>query len=226
MIDVLVPVLDRPQLIEPLITSLELSQKTVELHPLLLLTPGRDQDLKAVKASGAPYVVCNFELDRGDFARKINYGIVRSTHEWVLAAATDLCFHLGWAEQALRVAEETTKRFIGTQDLGNPGVLKGIHATHPLVHRSYIERHGTCDEPGKLYHEGYWHEWVDHEAVETAKWRGEWAFASEAIVEHIHPYFNKAERDWVYDRGHEQSREDHRLFARRRKLWRSKRSRS
>ena len=109
---------------------------------------------------------------------------------------------------------------VGTNDLGNRGTANGRHATHMLVTREYVERHGTIDEPGKFYHEGYPHELVDDEAVQTARARGAYAHAPDSIVEHLHPLWGKGEWDPLYMQIRARIEEGRVLFQPRRQLWR------
>ena len=220
---VLVPVLDRPQRAHRVTDSLREATAT-PYRLLFLCTKGDRKEIaachEAVEAFGGEVVICPFPLDGGDFARKTNYGISISSEPWVFAGADDLYFERGWDVVALAVAGSMRKRFIGTNDLHNPRVVRGKTATHPLVARSYIDECGTIDEPGKLYHEGYGHAWVDGEAAETAMARGEWAFARRAHVEHLHPLWTGAPADATYERGSESYLLDRELFLERRRLWR------
>ena len=104
---------------------------------------------------------------------------------------------------------------------GSPG--GGFHpraaATHFLVTRSYVEQFGTIDEPGKFFHEGYPHEWVDDEAIGTAQYRKAYAYADDSIVEHMHPAWGKADWDDTYRRMGQRMRDGQTLFNRRRSLW-------
>ena len=84
--------------------------------------------------------------------------------------------------------------------------------------REYVDR-GTIDEPGKLLHEGYPHEYVDDEFVQTAKKRGAWAFAEASIVEHLHPSWGKAPRDKLYDAQRQRMNAGRVVLNRRRHLW-------
>lgn len=115
--------------------------------------------------------------------------------------------------------EDTTVGVVGTNDLGNPRVIAGKTATHSLVTRAYVGEHGTVDEPGKVLHEGYQHNFCDTEFVETAKRRGAWAFAGDSVVEHLHPHWSKGDDDETYRRGQAGFEVDRRLHARRRRLW-------
>lgn len=155
---------------------------------------------------------------RGDYARKINHGVRAVSADWYFQGADDLVFHPGWLSAALRAAETNGARVIGTQDLCNPRTRGGRHSTHSLVARSYVEEVGTGDEPGKMLHEGYEHGFVDDELVYVAMRRREFAFARDAIVEHLHPTRAKAEMDSTYEKAL-----DPRSHARDRALWRQRR---
>ena len=117
------------------------------------------------------------------------------------------------------MAEDTTAGVIGTNDLGNATVMRGLHSTHPFVRRSYVEERGTIDEPGKCVHEGYSHQWVDTELIDTAKRRGQWAFAKHSHVEHMHPFWKKGTMDATYEQALSTSKEDYALYQERRLLW-------
>jgi len=98
-------------------------------------------------------------------------------------------------------------------------VMAGKHATHPLVRRAYVDEFGTIDEPGKIVHDGYCHMWVDNELCATAMARGQWAFARESHVEHLHPIFHKGKMDTTYEKALSTSKEDFAHFSARRHLW-------
>jgi hypothetical protein len=98
----------------------------------------------------------------------------------------------------------------------NPRVIKGRHATHPLVRRAYIERYGgTFDNSGAIYCEHYSHQYTDDELVQTAIRRKQWAFAANSRVEHLHPFFKGAQMDSTYRKAFADSRADRKLFQER-----------
>jgi hypothetical protein len=86
------------------------------------------------------------------------------------------------------------------------------------VNRDYWEC-GTIDERNLVCHEGYRHWFVDTELVETARVRGTYAHAHDALVEHFHPIYRGAEMDDTYRLGQSFVPQDRRLFMRRRRLW-------
>lgn len=216
-IAILVPVLGRPGNVRPLLESI--AEGTETPHRVLFLAQAGDKsEIRALKAVGADYVVRDFPM-HGNFAHKINYGVTMTDEPWVFAGADDLRFHMNWDVIALSVASASRKSFIGTNDMGNRLVMRGLHSTHSLVARSYIEEYGTIDEPGKLYCELYDHNWTDNEAVETAKARHQWIFARRSLVEHLHPIWEKGPTDATYERGMAEFVQDRTLLARRRRLW-------
>ncbi len=216
---VVVPVLNRPERVGPLADSFDASLVKVKARLLFVACSEDRGEVEALWAAGVDTLVIEGQRLPGDYARKINEGAAFTREPWLFLGADDLRFHRGWAEAALTVARETGKRVVGTADLGNPSVLRGRHSTHSLVARSYIEERGTIDQPGIVLHEGYDHQYVDNEFVETAKARDEWAFAGESVVEHLHPHWGKGEHDSTYALAVAQSRLDHRRFVRRRNLW-------
>lgn len=222
MIAVLVPALNRPERVGPLAESLRsASAATVSL--LYLLSPQDHKTARACKIHDVEFAVTPFPLAGGDYARKINLGVSITSEPWVLQAGDDLLFHDGWDLELLAFSERRPDiRVIGTNDLGNPAVTRGMHATHSLIARDYIVEYGTVDEPGKALHEGYWHCWVDNELVETAKARKAFHVCRTSRVEHLHHIWRKGRDDNTYRRGQQRYREDNELFKSRRPLWRGR----
>ncbi len=131
--------------------------------------------------------------------------------------ADDLRFHRGWLAAA-QAALGPGIGVVGTNDLGNPRVMAGEHATHFLVTREYADRGLIDGKPGLLF-EGYAHEYCDDELVGTAKHRGAWAFAEGSRVEHLHPTYGKAPMDASYAAQRQRMRASVVLFRQRRRLW-------
>lgn len=213
MLVIAVPVLSRPERVDPLVRSI--TDATSLPHRIVFIcSPSDSDEIRSCRKSGQETIIAEWEPGPGDFAKKINLAYRRSDESFFLIAADDLSFHPGWDREALRVAEETNAGVIGTNDLHNPRVLKGQHSTHPLVRRAYIdEQGGTFDGSGDVLCELYDHQWVDDELCLTARLRGQWAFAHEARIEHLHPYFGLAEMDDTYRKALRASREDFRLFS-------------
>ena len=223
MIEILCPVLERPQNAAKMAESVR--GATTEPWRLSFICSPHDKAEREAcvaesKADSRVAVMSTyFEHGPCDYAKKINFACKWTMSEWLLLAGDDLRFHSNWDTHALQAAEESGKQVIGTNDLSNPTVMRGLHSTHPLVKRSYYLDYGTVDDPKKLLHEGYQHQFVDTEFVETAKARNQWVFCAHSHVEHLHPIFNKGEMDYTYQRGLGTAHEDSQTFYDRRHLW-------
>lgn len=219
---VIVPVLSRPHRVQPLLESLLASVEAERsagwiVRPVFVATPGDDAELAAIRAAGhEPLLVA---AANSQYPIKINTGARAAAEDWLFTGADDLHFHPGWLTHALNAHAASGCLVIGTNDLGNQLVKQGKHSTHSLVHRSYLEL-GTIDEPGKLMHEGYDHNSSDVEMIETAVARGQFVFARDAVVEHLHPLWHReVKRDSVYQKGFRNAMRDRMLIQRRRPLW-------
>jgi hypothetical protein len=197
-----------------------LAISTPEPHDILFICSPHDHvQIATIAEAGAPFMVLD-ELPRdGDYARKINAAYRATDHEWFFTGADDLLFHPGWLADCGRFMGNRRHGVIGTQDLGNRRVIMRQHSTHSLVRRSYIDRWGTIDEPGKVLYEGYAHNFCDDELVGTAKLRDAWIFATNATVEHLHPMWGKCDTDDIYTLGGLKFHSDQELYRKRRRLW-------
>lgn len=213
---VLIPVLRRPHRVVPLLESIEKNTPT-DHRALFLCTEDDEAQQQAIDAVGGEYEVLPGAWGHGDYARKINHGIRVTNEPLIFMAADDLAFHPDWLERAASRLTDGVQ-VVGTNDLGNARVMRGEHSTHSLLTRQYAER-GTIDEPDKVLHEGYPHEFVDDEFVATAKHRGVFGFAGDSIVEHLHPLWGKAPTDELYDQHASRMRLGRRLFEGRQSLW-------
>lgn len=218
-IDVLIPMLGRPHRVESILDSLdESADPGYPVRAVFICSPDDEQVLTEVDGSGADFIVMTEPVRPGDYARKTNAGFAYTEGEWVFLGASDLRFHGGWALHAVERGEEYQAGVVGTNDMGNPTVIRGDHSTHSLVRRSYIEETGGgWDGPGVVYHEGYFHQYVDTELVTAAQARGRWVFAHDSRVEHLHPLWRKGEMDDTYRRAleHQMGRKDALLFRQR-----------
>lgn len=211
---ILVPMLGRPHHIAPLLDSI---RATTDGARVVFLCSPPDAEVHAeIDAAGEQRIMIDGPMP-GDYARKINVGVAATDEPLIFTGASDIRFHDGWLEAACAQLADGIG-VVGTNDLGSQRVMAGVHSTHSLVTRSYAEL-GTIDEPGKLLHEGYPHEFVDDELVATAKHRNAWAFAADSIVEHLHPSWGKAPTDATYDEQGHRMWQGRRIYRRRMRLW-------
>jgi glycosyltransferase involved in cell wall biosynthesis len=213
---ILIPVLNRPHRVAPLIESVNAC--TPEANLLFLCSPGDKDEIKAVEQAGANHVIVPWRNGPADYARKMNLGFKTTTEQFIFLGADDIRFQPGWFEACLEVHQRTNACVIGTNDGANARVLSGQHSTHTLVHRDYGEC-GTIDRPDLLLTELYTHEFVDDELVQTAIWRGTYAHARLAIVTHDHPDWGKAEMDDTYRLGRAGRAQDQQTYMSRAPMW-------
>jgi glycosyltransferase involved in cell wall biosynthesis len=223
---ILIPVLRRAHRVLPLIEDINASGVDADI---VFIASSNDKD-ECDELERAQQLYDNVRILKmpptkvGDYALKINWGYTAApdSNVWFFLAADDIHFEPGWFQSAESAYVSTGRRVIGTQDLGNSRVLAGEHSTHTLVHRSYVEEYGTIDEADKILHEGYPHEFVDDEFIETAKLRDEFVFSYRSVVEHLHPMWGKAPSDPLYDAHRVRMRNGRRLFTKRQRLWTSR----
>lgn len=208
----IIPVLARPHRVQPLLDSIEASMSSNDYHALFICDSHDTKERDAVKKAGAETLIVD-----GNYATKINAGVRVTDEPLIFTGADDLHFHKGWFQAA--VAKMTSGiGVVGTNDLCNPKTRTGKLSTHSLVARWYAEL-GTIDEPDKLLHESYPHEWVDNEFIETAKFRKAFAHAPNSIVEHLHQRVGKAPMDDLYAGRSQRMRKGKPIFLSRRPLW-------
>jgi glycosyl transferase family 2 len=189
-ISIVIPVLNRPHRVGPLCSNI-FENTQVEVEVLFVCSPNDDAEIEAVIECGENFMLVDWEPGHGDFARKHNAAFRETNANYVFLGADDLEFCPDWDLRALEVARRSNAGVIGTNDRANPLVIRGKHATHPLVARRYIDDVGGTwhDGPGIVYSEAYHHQYVDTELVRVAIERGEWAFAHGSVVIHHHPLF-------------------------------------
>ena len=216
-IAVLVPVLARPRNAAPLAASL--AAATVTPYRLVwLCSPGDDEQIAACHESGGEVMVMGWQPDRADWAKKMNHAFTHTSEPWLFQAADDLRFQRGWDFHALQLGNARGVGVVGTNDLGNPSVKRGVHSTHSFFSRAYIERYGgTVDGSGIVFSEAYDHQYVDNEFIETAKSRGQFLMCKRSVVEHLHPHWGKGEMDGTYEKGLRDYNADALLYRKRMK---------
>jgi hypothetical protein len=218
VIDILIPVLSRPQNAAPLVQNIR-AVTTVPHEIIFLCTEGDDAQIIACEATDAAGHILDGPAGPGDYAKKINRG-ARVSSEWIFMGADDITFEPRWDTNALKVARDKYD-VVATNDMANAYVRRGQFGTHCLIRRRYItEMGGTADgEPGVVLWEGYDHNFVDRELSHVAQARGRFAFARHSIVRHRHPLWRTAPDDSTYRKALKNFRADQKLFLSRAHLW-------
>lgn len=205
---ILVPVLERPHRVRPLLNAIR-EATSVPYRVLFLADPGDRVEQDAIAAAGGWML-----SPGGPYAAKINHGVRATTEPWLLFGADDAEPRPGWFE----AATATGAQVIGLNDL----ILRPNrpeHATHFLVSREAATLPCIDGSPGPLC-EQYAHWRTDDELIATAKRRGMYAYAPDAIVEHVgHPMLPDGVDDETYRKGRATARLDGKRFARRTHMW-------
>lgn len=210
MLAILVPVLDRPQNVKPLLASIEVAT-TVPHRVLFICDPDDQAEREAISREAGLMIAPG-----GSYAAKIRAG-VEATHEpLIMLGADDLRFHPGWFEAALRHIDEGAG-VVGVNDTLRRR-RRAVHATHFLITREYACLPCLDGSPGPLS-EAYSHSFTDDELIATATARHAYAYAPDAVVEHRHWLNHAAPDDETYRRGRVRFDEDREIFRKRETLW-------
>lgn len=132
--------------------------------------------------------------EAGPYRAGVNTGVRASFEPLILIGADDIKPHPGWLAAAKAYMSEKIG-YVSLNDLGNHDVMTGRYATLPLVARWYAASEGD------LYFQGYTHTGCDVDASLRAQERGAYAYAPDAIMEHLHPAWGKGEVDATYKLG-------------------------
>lgn len=209
-IAVIVPVLRRPHRAAPFMESLRASTRRATVYAV---AGDDDAETRSAWIGALANVLSS---PRTTFPEKVNYAFIATSEPWLFLTGDDVAFHPGWVEELFRAAAETGAKVVGSNDLANPRSEDGSHSPHMLISREYVaERGASWDGPGVVCHEGYRHMFVDDEIVTVAKQRGVFAFAKDAVVEHLHPVVEKSEVDATYRLGWSFAEVDKSRFAER-----------
>jgi hypothetical protein len=218
---ILVPVLERPHRVAPLLNSIEAT--TPEARVWFL---GQLYDAEEAAAIGREFkerdgngLRINHNLEGGSYAQKCNRAVAhpKVTEPLIFLGADDLDFKPGWLDAA-KAAMTDDVEVVGVNDLLRRRPRRRQHATHFLTTRAYAER-PTIDGGRGPLHEGYGHNFVDDELIATASARGAYAYAEGSHVEHLHWMNGRAEEDETYKRGRALFEADRIRFQEREHLW-------
>jgi glycosyltransferase involved in cell wall biosynthesis len=209
---VIIPTLGRPHRVAPIMENLAATAPGCVVY---FVAEAGDADTIAT-VEQHPYARLVVNRRSPSYAGAVNTALEDTDKPLLFVGADDLAWHDGWLAPLLELISDFG--MVGTNDLGNPEVAASTHATHFLVRRDYAVT-GCVDEPGVLFHEGYTHNWVDREAVGTAKHRGEFTPCLASVVEHLHWAWDKATMDATYEKGRSQEPADAQLYLSRQHLW-------
>ena len=218
MIDIIIPTYRRAERIAAVARNAH--EATTTDHRVWFVVELDDEDsIHAADDAGEGVIV---NLRSRNYAGAMNAAYERLDSDWLFAGADDLEFFPGWdAEILARVDADNWFGIYGTNDLLNPYVLAGHHATHYLVARWYLDDlGGTVDGgPGSFMHEGYGHNYTDTELIGTAKARSRFRPVLLSIVRHLHQSAGLTPHDATHVKAEASYGADSELYDLRRPLW-------
>jgi glycosyltransferase involved in cell wall biosynthesis len=220
LVSILIPVLRRPQNVSPVLKSIAATSPPGRFQVLFICDRGDEKEIETiVRASERRPWVRWTQLPPGaTYAMKINHGVRTAHSPLYFFGADDLRFTSHWLEHAEERMERAAAGAVGTNDMCNPRVMAGEHATHFLVADWYAKQPLIDGARGPLCEE-YPHEYVDDEFIGTAKKRGRYAHAADSIVKHLHPLNGTAPMDDLYAQISDRMARGLPIYERRRALW-------
>lgn len=218
MISIVCPTLNRPHLLVPLAENIADTTHGFRLIFVCDVADEASQQQVGKAAQILPRHSVNLILKDGTYPQKSNAGMRHAVGEWAVVVNDDTRFHAGW-QSAAQAGFDTGANVVGTNDLSPSSHAE--HSTQVAVRLSYLEDPGASwNEPRKLYHEGYHHNFSETEVCSLAIQRGVWLYAEDAVIEHCHPDWGKREADATDDRGGQSRfKEDQALYEARRVEW-------
>lgn len=145
-----------------------------------------------------------------------NAGYWASTAKWVVIGQDDFKWTEGWLTRAWKWTNDY--QVIGFNDGSNSG--RKQHSVGWLVNRQFVQDVSLCiDFPNVIFNPHYKKNYSDDELNNTAKSRGVWKYADDAVLEHLHPTFNKGEDDITYQHLETHLTQDAELYNSRIHLW-------
>ena len=216
MIAVVIPTYGRPDRLQRVADDIEAN--TSSPHVIVFAVEGDDTDTIAAAEAIGHIVVIN--ESRANYSGAITTAYRKVDADFYFAGADDLHFHAGWDEAALAHMDGWVM-VVGTNDLLNPYVTAGAHATHYLVDRTYLDEiGGVVDQgPGSFLNDGYDHQYTDTEFIGTAKMRARFRPCFDSIVEHLNAWSPKGEVDATAHKTMRSIDADSKLYDSRRDLW-------
>lgn len=216
---IIVPVLERPQNAWPFMRSIARCEgMPAPTHVYAVADEADEATTQAWYEHGAHVLISEYGTT---FPHKAQWAWERAggLYDWVFLCGDDVTFKDNWWVEAMKIAKlEPDARLLATNDLHNPFVTGGVHATHPIIRTDWIIESGASwDGPGHLVHRGYYHSYCDNEWTKKALDEGVFCPALTSIVEHRHPTWGTAPWDNTYAIPVEHLGEDALLWEERRR---------
>jgi glycosyltransferase involved in cell wall biosynthesis len=198
MIAILIPTYKRAYKLKQVADNIH--SNTLAKHKIYFIVEPEDRESINAAKEIKEQVIVNTKPNT--YVSAINYGFQRTHEPYVFCGADDLDFQRGWDSEALNCFDKK----IGIVGVWDSYAISdtGIHASHFLVSREYIKKHGgVYDEKNTIYSSEYVHLMPDMETIQTAMQRNAFVSCKKSVVEHLHWIVGKAKKDATYDRAME-----------------------
>jgi GT2 family glycosyltransferase len=209
-IAILIPTYGRSLRLESVARNIH--QTTTVPHTIYFVCESSDSDsIREVHNIKEECIV----VSGGTYVSAVNSGYRATAEPFVFCGSDDITFSPDWDKVMLREMENLKIGIVGATD--EWVITKtGLHGSHFLVRRSYIqERSGVFDEKNVIYSSKYIHVMCDIETEQTAMGRGAFAM-SKAFISHKHWYMKTAEMDTTYQRPIDGQKRDEDTYNKRR----------
>lgn len=207
-VSIVVPTYRRPD-------NLRSTFRQLEGHKVWFVCHESDTESQGlVKGLGAELII---DVQPPSGVNATNAGYWYSDGDLVVIGQDDFWWHKNWLEESLDVMEKTGAKVVGYNDgfAGRPEYSVGW-----LVDRKYVEDNSlSIGFPNVIFNPHYKKNFSDTELNDTAKARGVWAYAHKALLEHLHPTFQKAPNDKTYSELERHLTQDMELYNSRKHLW-------
>lgn len=223
MIDILIPTVGRADRLASVAANIH--DATEVEHRVVFIIEETDEASEAAVLATGDHLAYNDGPPNYAGAIQTGYSLgflTRPLPPYLFCGADDLRFHKGWDHAALATMTALPHlRVVGTNDLCNPYVSAGMHSTHSLVDRRYLDEvGGTVDAgPGSFLPTCYTHQFTDTEFIGTAKMRAVFAPCMDSVVEHLHWSLGLTPEDATTAKTIAHLDDDGRLYDERKDLW-------
>lgn len=198
----LIPTFHRSKKLEAFIKHHDLCSSQSKLY--FIVTPDdkkTKQVLRRLKQT--------FFVKEGEYVTAINYGIAKTTEDFVLCAADDVLFTKDWDLQLLALTKDPTKDIFGGIDSWKISQTQ-CHISHPLIRRTYAAKNS--------YYWEYIHYMCDIEYVQRGLQQNKVKIVLKTLIEHPHPYNPvnpQGTKDTTYTRSAKNLKHDLDLYKKR-----------
>jgi glycosyltransferase involved in cell wall biosynthesis len=204
-IAVLIPTYKRPSKLKELVENFFKYSKDSSLYFIINLDDNETVAELARLKNKFDFSIFNSEEE---YVGCINYGVKTTKEPFIFCGADDILFTKDWDLKLLKVMQDKSINVSGGIDDWTCS-KSGVHISHPLVRRSYIEGVGSYwGGNDGLYFNGYKHYQCDIELEQLAWFRNCFRLCKEVTIHHNHYINKKSVDDETYAKSRKKLKKD------------------